>query len=80
MHYRLPADPGIVSVGAPDEVGLDILIEHHGTLHLFRPLTEGAKTWLAEHTDGQWFGGALAVEPRYVVPLAEGILEAGFQL
>lgn len=77
MNYRLSADPGIVSVGAPDEAGLDVLIEHHGSLHLFRPLTEGAKTWLEEHTSGTWFGGALVVEPRYSLDLAQGAFADG---
>lgn len=54
----------------------DVQVENHGSIFLFRPLTDEARTWLVEHTDGQWFGGALAVEHRYAADLANGILEA----
>ena len=58
----------------------DIQIENHGSLYLFRPLNDEAKEWLEENTDGQWWGGALAVEPRYAVGLAEGAAENGLDL
>ena len=53
-------------------------IENHGSLVLIRPLTNDVQEWLEEHTDGQWFGNALVVEPRYVLPLVEGLIEEGF--
>ena len=53
-------------------------IENHGTLMLVRPLVDNVTEWLDQHTDGQWFGGALVVEPRYVEALVEGMREEGF--
>jgi len=53
-------------------------IEDHGSIVLVRPLTADVSEWLAEHTDGQWFGNALVVEPRYVGDLVEGLIGEGF--
>lgn len=58
----------------------DYTIENHGSLFLVRPHSIDAKAWLVEHTDGQWFGGALAVEPRYIAGLAEGLIGDGFSV
>jgi len=55
-------------------------IEDHGTIVLVRPQTEDVRQWLVENTDGTWFGGALAVEPRYVEALVAGLVEEGFAL
>lgn len=57
-----------------------IQIENHFSIILVRPLTERARRWLVKHTDGTWFGGALAVEPRYVEDLADGMRGAGLVL
>jgi hypothetical protein len=54
-------------------------IEPHGSIVLVRPLTNEAREWLEENTDGQWWTGALAVEPRYVEGLVEGMVEAGLE-
>jgi hypothetical protein len=59
---------------------MDFCVTCHGSIIMVRPRTAEAREWLAEHTDGQWWGGALAVEPRYFEPLAEGIAEAGFTI
>jgi len=55
-------------------------IEDHGTIVLIRPLTPDAKAWLLEHVDpeAQWFGDALAAEPRYAEVIAETFVEDGF--
>lgn len=53
-------------------------IENHGSIVLVRPLSADVEAWLEEHTDGQWFGRALVVEPRYVENLVEGLLAEGF--
>jgi hypothetical protein len=53
-------------------------VENHGTLYLIRPHTNDVRDWLQEHTDGQWFGSALVVEPRYVEPLVTALIEEGF--
>lgn len=53
-------------------------IENHGSIVLVRPGSDAVYDWLKENTDGTWFGGALAVEPRYVAALEEALMEAGF--
>jgi hypothetical protein len=50
-----------------------VRLENHGSLILVHPLTEAARTWLEEHTDGTWFGLALVVEPRYLADLLRGL-------
>ena len=61
----------------------DVIIENHGSIFLFRPRTGYAADWLRENvaSEGwQWFGGALAVEPRYAGQLVCGIEDAGFSV
>ena len=60
----------------------DFTVENHGSIFLVRPLTDEVKGWLNEHVaeDAQWFGGALAVEHRYVSDLVQGLLNEGFAL
>jgi hypothetical protein len=53
-------------------------VENHGTIVLVRPLTADVRDWLHDHTDGQWFGGALVVEPRYAEPLVTALIEEGY--
>ena len=55
---------------------MHVALEHHGTITLVRPMTPEAKTWLKENTgpESTWWGGALAVEPRYVANLVEGLM------
>jgi hypothetical protein len=55
-------------------------VEDHGTITLVRPHTADVEAWLREHTDGQWFGNALVVEPRYVNDLCQGLFSEGFAL
>jgi hypothetical protein len=59
----------------------DFQIEYHGSIVLVRPLQQEARMHLQEHTPGaQWFGGALVVEPRYVVELVERLMGEGFRV
>jgi antirestriction protein ArdC len=53
-------------------------IEDHGTIVLIRPLSADVEAWLIAHTDGQWYGNALVVEPRYVGDLYDGLVAEGF--
>ena len=57
----------------------DVKVENHGTLFLFRLLTDAARDWVEAHVDpeAQWFGGALVVEHRYARDLAQGMLDDG---
>lgn len=59
---------------------VDAKVENHGSIFLVRPETSTAREWLDEHTDGTWFGGALAVEPRYVEALVDGMVGDGLEV
>jgi len=52
------------------------------TVYLLRPLTPAAFEWIEEHIpeDAQRLGNAVAVEHRYIGPIAEGILADGLVL
>jgi hypothetical protein len=57
----------------------DFSFEDHGELWLLRPMNHIARTHLLEHLgDVTWFGGAVAVEPRYVAALTAGLDANGF--
>ena len=56
----------------------DVVIENYGSLHLFQPLTTQAHKWLEANTNGYWISGALAVEPRFAMYLAQGLQDNGF--
>jgi hypothetical protein len=58
----------------------DVKIENHGSLLLFRPHTNEAAEWIRANTEGIWFGGALAVEPRYADHLRSGLEQYGFSV
>jgi len=55
-------------------------VEPHGTIVLVRPLTSDCRNWLHKVTNGQWFGGALVVEPRFVETLVAALVEEGYAL
>lgn len=58
----------------------DFEINNCGSIIMFIPMNDGAKDWLESNTDGMWFGGGLAVEPRYSEGLIQGIQEEGFTI
>lgn len=58
----------------------DIRIENCGSIILFQPLTAPGHEWLENHTDGMWYGGALAVDPRYAQDIAEGAVDDGLEV
>jgi hypothetical protein len=59
----------------------DIEVYNTGTIILLSPLTNMGEDWLEEHLEDplRW-GRGFAVEPRYVEPILEGIVEAGLRL
>lgn len=60
----------------------DFAIEYHGTITLVRPLTDLCRSWLDENVQAegwQWFGGALAVEPRCMERLYEDMTLDGLE-
>lgn len=60
----------------------DYIFENHGSLWLVRSTSADALQHLPDDVaeDAQWLGGALAVEPRYVVSLAARLQDDGFQV
>jgi hypothetical protein len=60
---------------------VDVAVENHGSVFLFRLHTEAAREWVAEHVDEPMFWcGALACEPRCAEGLAEGMLSDGLNV
>ena len=52
-----------------------LTVEPHGSIVLFRPLTDAMNVWLREHTEPEatWWDGALVVETRYADDLIYAI-------
>ena len=57
----------------------DVELEFHGTINLLWPLTPEATSSIDENIpdDAQWFGAALAVEPRYCADIVAGMIDDG---
>jgi hypothetical protein len=64
----------------PSEQTCDIAFENHGSIVLIRGLSEAGQAWLDENVgddETQYFGNAIAAEPRYCSAIMEGAIEAG---
>jgi hypothetical protein len=62
------------------EETMQVQVENHGSLFLFRPLDREAEDWIEERVPSepwQWLGGALAVEHRYILGLIDGFRSEG---
>jgi hypothetical protein len=59
---------------------IDFRVDNHGSLLLLRPLHRQSKEWLHANLDceAQWFGGAVAVQPRYMEDLRHALEADGF--
>ena len=58
----------------------DVLIENHGSIALFTPMTADAHRWVEKHVEielWQRLGCSVACEPRYLDHLIEGMQEDG---
>ena len=57
---------------------VDDFVVEHGNLHVVQPLTQKARDWLAENTDGEqtWLGGALVVDGDYIDDLVIAMRDA----
>jgi hypothetical protein len=60
----------------------DFQIENHGSIFLFRPQHTAADQHLRDRVSDEalWFGGALVVEPRYGLQLANALRTEGFRI
>jgi hypothetical protein len=64
------------SSGSCSYIDLDLEIEDHGTIWLLRPTAKEVRQQLIALTSAerwQWFGAAIACEPRYVEDLAAAL-------
>jgi len=59
---------------------IDFRFIDQGSIILVIPLEDAARLWLEEHTDGIWWCGGLAVEPRYLEALVDGMIEDGWRV
>ena len=61
---------------------VDFTIENYGSVFLVRCVTEPAKLALRQSVepDAQWFGDALAVEPRFIGGLVSSLREDGWSV
>ncbi len=57
----------------------DVELSLHGSIDLLTPLTPEAQAWMKDNIpdDAQWFGGALAVEPRFAPDIVQGMIDDG---
>jgi hypothetical protein len=59
----------------------DFHVENHGSIFLLRPLTDSAKSWVEEHIGEdngfQPYWPTVAIEPRYVENIVDGIQNDG---
>jgi hypothetical protein len=60
----------------------DIAIQNEGSLFLFTAQTQLGKKWINDHVpaDATYWCGALIVEPRYALDLANGMVKDGLVL
>ena len=63
----------------------DFQILDAGSVKILTPLTEAADAWVEEHvgiTDETQFWGkkGIVIEPRYIQPIIDGLLEDGLEL
>lgn len=60
---------------------VDVLVENHGSIFVFQPLTQAGRDWIAENIpEPVWFGGGLCVEHRYAGDIAAGMQADGLVL
>lgn len=63
------------------EPTLDFVIQNHGTIWTFRPVTLAAQDWWSDNVqNGPQLGRAYAVEQGLVEALLHGISEEGFRI
>jgi len=62
----------------------DFKLMHHGSVVLLTPTTSAGTKWLTEHIDLaqaiRWGQCSVAVEPRYIDTVIDGICEDGLSL
>jgi hypothetical protein len=61
---------------------VDFSLYNHGSIVALVPRTQAAKDWCSDHIpeDAAWFGHGVAIEPRYVHDIVEGLQADGLTL
>jgi hypothetical protein len=57
----------------------DVVVTNHGSIATLALKTQAARDWVSENIpdDAPWFGGQLAVEPRFVDNVVDGMMGDG---
>lgn len=61
----------------------DFLLVNHGSIVVLNALTDKAKTWIDEHIEDDaqtWGPHGTVIEPRYVEPIIEGIVQDNLRI
>jgi len=60
----------------------DLLVYGGGSVYLVRPTGPLGVAWVDQHIspDATWFGGAVAVEHRYLADLLHGAVDDGLRI
>ena len=60
----------------------DLLVHGGGSVYLVRPASPSGVAWVDDHipADAIWFGGAVAVEHRYIADILQGAAEDGLSI
>ncbi|TXH48010.1 MAG: hypothetical protein E6Q97_26075 [Desulfurellales bacterium] len=76
------ADRDDLNDQADKRPGPDFVIAGHGSIVLLTPVSREAEEWLAEavSSDAPRWGRGLAVEPRYVAEIVNGIVSDGLTI
>ena len=59
---------------------VDAVVEPHGSISLLRLFSRRAEEWVEQNVVSEswnWFGAALAVEHRYIEPIARAMQDDG---
>lgn len=64
------------------QVEVDLTITNHGSIFLLCPISAWGKEWVRVHIpeDAQWFGGAVAVEHRFIEAIWRGAERDGLNV
>jgi hypothetical protein len=62
--------------------GTDFAVSNHGAIVLLQPLTRAATEWAASNlpADRLTYGSAVAIEPRYLADIVDGIRANGLEV
>jgi hypothetical protein len=61
--------------------GIDFSVDNHGSIVLLRGISPEAEQWIESYVGGddtQYWGDAVVVEHRYIVPIIEAMEAQGF--